>query len=122
MKEEDFDLLDESVDIDITPSEEEWKMAETAAHEIEEKIHQHWEEYVCPDWIDGVKNHEHFANVEVIIPMTENINMTFRFQVPYPMMDADHDTLLKYFREKVYPYNGNLFTESVEYKTQVGLV
>lgn len=77
-------------------SEREWSIAESKAEEYKNKISAYFSESI-------VSSKDRYVKVEVLIPLTENINQTFEFDAPYEYMDADNSTLKKYFSEHICP-------------------
>ncbi len=76
-------------------SNSEWALAESAANEIRERLNSYYAENV-------LTSETRYVKAEVLVPMSENINMTFEIDVPYELMDEDNSTLLEYFKKHIY--------------------
>lgn len=89
----------------IKASDKEWELAESTANEIQCRIQKYFIESVNPKYTQ-------FCKVEVLVPVTENINMEFMIDVPKEMMDEDNSTLLEYFVNHIYKPEDKYMTES----------
>lgn len=86
--------------------DKEFKLAESMARNIQKKIRTHYLE-------SGISGE--YVKAEVLVPMTENVNMIFEIDVPYKMMDEDNTSLLEYFVHHIYKPENNLYmTEAVD--------
>ena len=94
--------------------DEEWELAESAAKVIQDKINTHYTESVRSS--SGVH-----VKAEVLVPMTENINMAFKIDVPYELMDEDQDVLLEYFQNNICPSDDKEYITIKKLRT-VGVV
>lgn len=90
----------------IKASDKEWELAESTANEIQCRIQKYFIESVNPKYTQ-------FCKVEVLVPVTENINMEFMIDVPKEMMDEDNSTLLEYFVNHIYKPEDKYMTESI---------
>lgn len=77
-------------------SERQWQIAEKKANKYREKISQYFTESVQTSG-------KRYVEVEVLIPLTEDINQIFKFMAPYEYMDEDNTALKKYFNEHICP-------------------
>jgi hypothetical protein len=85
---------------DIDYDQDEWELAESAAKQIKDKIYDYYIENVIGP------SKSKFVKVEVLVPMTRNINMEFKINVPKEMMDEGNEQLLEFFRKNIYPEMG----------------
>lgn len=93
-------------------SEKEWEIAESKANKLRNSISKYFTESVVPST-------ERYVKVEVLIPLTENINQTFVFEAPYEYMDADNTQLKEYFNKHIYPIEPvTVLNESVNEKSE----
>lgn len=77
-------------------SDKEWQISESKATRYRDKISQYFTESVVGD-------NQRYVEVKVLIPLTENINQTFKFMAPYEYMDEGNTELKKYFNEHICP-------------------
>lgn len=87
-------------------SNKEWELAESTANEIQCKVHKHFMENVNPKY-------SHYCQVEILVLITEHINMEFMIHVPKEMMDEDNSTLLEYFVNHIFKPEDKYMAESI---------